>query len=156
VPAPIRDNPCDSVPMWSQAGDIHRRHDTRLGFAFPMGIALIAAGRTLGSACIATFVSRGEGTPAPMDPPRKFVAAGPYRFARNSVYGDRSYRPKPASTRNHRYYALRSAMASTRAFLCHLLRRAASPRHIWLPVRRLLPLGAAVAASTLVVLAIFR
>ena len=46
----------------------------------------MAAGGTLAFACIATFVTRGEGTPAPMDPPRKFVAAGPYRFVRNPMY----------------------------------------------------------------------
>ncbi len=51
-----------------------------------LGIALMAAGGTLAFACVATFVTRGEGTPAPMDPPRKFVAAGPYRFVRNPMY----------------------------------------------------------------------
>jgi len=51
-----------------------------------LGIALMAAGGTLAFACIATFVSRGVGTPAPIDPPRKFVAAGPYQFVRNPMY----------------------------------------------------------------------
>jgi protein-S-isoprenylcysteine O-methyltransferase Ste14 len=46
----------------------------------------MAAGGTLAFACVATFVNRGEGTPAPFDPPRKFVAAGPYRFVRNPMY----------------------------------------------------------------------
>jgi protein-S-isoprenylcysteine O-methyltransferase Ste14 len=67
------------------------RYDSSLGFALPgwtlaMGIALMAAGSTLAFACVATFVTRGEGTPAPFDPPRKFVAAGPYRFVRNPMY----------------------------------------------------------------------
>ena len=49
---------------------LHRRYDTSLGFAFSgwtpaLGIALMAAGGTLAFVCIATFVSRGEGTPAP-------------------------------------------------------------------------------------------
>jgi protein-S-isoprenylcysteine O-methyltransferase Ste14 len=70
---------------------LHRRYDTTLGFVFSgwtlaLGIVLMAAGRTLAFACIATFVTRGEGTPAPMDPPRKFVAAGPYQFVRNPMY----------------------------------------------------------------------
>jgi protein-S-isoprenylcysteine O-methyltransferase Ste14 len=71
---------------------LHRRYDTTLGLAFSggwtstLGIALMAAGGTLAFACIATFVTRGEGTPAPMDPPRKFVAAGPYQFVRNPMY----------------------------------------------------------------------
>jgi hypothetical protein len=50
---------------------LHRRYDTALGFVFSgcalaLGIALMAAGGTLAFACIATFVTRGEGTPAPM------------------------------------------------------------------------------------------
>ena len=70
---------------------LHHRYDTSLGFALAgwtraLGIALMAAGGTLAFACVATFVIRGEGTPAPFDPPRKFVAAGPYRFVRNPMY----------------------------------------------------------------------
>src|SRR5260370_33723744 len=62
-----------------------------LGFALSgwtraLGIALMAAGGILAFACVATFVTRGEGTPAPFDPPRKFVADGPYKFARNPMY----------------------------------------------------------------------
>jgi protein-S-isoprenylcysteine O-methyltransferase Ste14 len=73
------------------AWGLHRRYDSTLGFALPewtraVGIALLAAGGILGFACIATFVMRGQGTPAPMDPPRKFVAAGPYKFVRNPMY----------------------------------------------------------------------
>ncbi len=61
---------------------LHRRYDSTLGFELSgwtraLGIALMAAGGTLAFACVATFVTRGEGTPAPFDPPRKFVAAGP-------------------------------------------------------------------------------
>jgi len=75
---------------WVALG-LHRRYDQNLGFAFSgwtpaLGIALMVAGGTLAFACIATFVIRGEGTPAPMDPPRKFVAAGPYQFVRNPMY----------------------------------------------------------------------
>jgi protein-S-isoprenylcysteine O-methyltransferase Ste14 len=64
------------ILLWGWVAlSLHRRYDTTLGFAFSgwtlaLGIALMAAG----------------GTPAPMDPPRKFVAAGPYRFVRNPMY----------------------------------------------------------------------
>ena len=73
------------------AGSVHRRYDPALGFALPEwtrapGIALLAAGGALALACITTFVTRGEGTPAPFDPPRKFVAAGPYKIVRNPMY----------------------------------------------------------------------
>jgi protein-S-isoprenylcysteine O-methyltransferase Ste14 len=70
---------------------LHDRYDATIGFAFSgwtrtAGIALIIAGGILALACVATFVTRGEGTPAPFDPPRKFVAVGPYKFARNPMY----------------------------------------------------------------------
>jgi protein-S-isoprenylcysteine O-methyltransferase Ste14 len=71
--------------------DLHHRYDITLGIALPdwthaLGIALMAAGGTLAFSCVATFVTRGEGTPAPFDPPRKFVAVGPYSFVRNPMY----------------------------------------------------------------------
>ena len=70
---------------------LHHRYDVTLGIALSnwtraLGTALMAAGGALAFACVATFVARGEGTPAPFDAPRKFVAAGPYRFVRNPMY----------------------------------------------------------------------
>lgn len=52
----------------------------------PLGIALMIVGAALTAACLATFVVRGRGTPAPFDPPRAFVASGPYRWVRNPMY----------------------------------------------------------------------
>jgi protein-S-isoprenylcysteine O-methyltransferase Ste14 len=78
--------------LWGWAAwSLHRRYDSALGFPLPdwtraLGVALLAAGGALALACIATFVTRGEGTPAPFDPSRKFVAAGPYKFVRNPMY----------------------------------------------------------------------
>ena len=73
------------------AASLHRRYDGAVGFALPgwaqpLGIALTVVGGTLALACVATLVMRGEGTPAPFDPPRKLVAVGPYRFVRNPMY----------------------------------------------------------------------
>jgi protein-S-isoprenylcysteine O-methyltransferase Ste14 len=75
---------------WAALG-VRRRYDGTLGFALAgwtrfLGIAVMAVGGILAFTCVATFVARGEGTPAPFDPPRKFVAAGPYRFVRNPMY----------------------------------------------------------------------
>src|SRR5260370_25580753 len=75
---------------WGASG-VHARYDPTLGWALPgwtraLGIAVMLAGGTVALACVATFVVRGEGTPAPMDPPRKFVAVGPYKFVRNPMY----------------------------------------------------------------------
>jgi protein-S-isoprenylcysteine O-methyltransferase Ste14 len=52
----------------------------------PIGFALAYVGALLASACVATFVTKGQGTPAPFDPPREFVASGPYRYVRNPMY----------------------------------------------------------------------
>lgn len=73
------------------AASLHRRYDGAVGFALPgwaqpLGIAVMVVGGTLAFACVAAFVMRGEGTPAPFDPPRKLVAVGPYRFVRNPMY----------------------------------------------------------------------
>jgi protein-S-isoprenylcysteine O-methyltransferase Ste14 len=70
---------------------VRDRYDPTLAFTLPnwtraLGIAVMLAGGAIAFASIATFVTRGEGTPAPMDPPRKFVVAGPYKFVRNPMY----------------------------------------------------------------------
>jgi len=75
---------------WVALG-LHHRYDDALGFASAgwarvLGVVVMAAGGILAFAGVATFVTRGEGTPAPFDPPRKFVAAGPYQFVRNPMY----------------------------------------------------------------------
>jgi protein-S-isoprenylcysteine O-methyltransferase Ste14 len=75
---------------WVALG-VQHRYDATLGFELPgwtrpLGIAVMLAGGAIAIACIATFVTSGEGTPAPIDPPRKFVAAGPYKFVRNPMY----------------------------------------------------------------------
>ena len=78
--------------LWGRVAlNLHHHYDITVGIALadwtrPLGIALMAAGGTLAFACVATFVTRGEGTPAPFDPPRKFVAVGPYSFVRNPMY----------------------------------------------------------------------
>ncbi|HKF51123.1 MAG TPA: isoprenylcysteine carboxylmethyltransferase family protein [Candidatus Acidoferrales bacterium] len=51
-----------------------------------VGFIVMLAGAALAISCIATFVVRGRGTPAIFDPPRQFVAAGPYRYVRNPMY----------------------------------------------------------------------
>jgi len=49
------------------------------------GTVLLAIGLGLFSASLYYFWSRGRGTLAPWDPPRRFVIDGPYRFVRNPM-----------------------------------------------------------------------
>jgi protein-S-isoprenylcysteine O-methyltransferase Ste14 len=51
-----------------------------------LGVVPITFGAALALACVWRFGTTGEGTPAPFDPPRKFVAVGPYRYVRNPMY----------------------------------------------------------------------
>ena len=44
------------------------------------------AGGALALWCIVAFALVGKGTPAPFDPPRHLVVAGPYRYVRNPMY----------------------------------------------------------------------
>lgn len=47
-------------------------------------LALLGAGVFLH--CQWLFAVRGQGTPAPIDPPKKFVRRGPYKWVRNPMY----------------------------------------------------------------------
>ena len=49
------------------------------------GVAFGAVGLALFTASLRRFVSEGEGTLAPWDPPQKLVVRGPYRYVRNPM-----------------------------------------------------------------------
>jgi protein-S-isoprenylcysteine O-methyltransferase Ste14 len=51
-----------------------------------IGMLVLLGGAALAIASILTFAFIGKGTPAPFDPPRKLVIAGPYRWVRNPMY----------------------------------------------------------------------
>jgi protein-S-isoprenylcysteine O-methyltransferase Ste14 len=79
------------VVLWVWIAASVRQLDSRLllgipGWLQPAGWLLALAGALLTATCIGTFITRGRGTPAPFDPPREFVASGPYRYVRNPMY----------------------------------------------------------------------
>lgn len=49
-------------------------------------LAPIVVGTALYFLCLWVFAVVGRGTPGPWDAPRRFVAAGPYRWVRNPIY----------------------------------------------------------------------
>jgi protein-S-isoprenylcysteine O-methyltransferase Ste14 len=53
---------------------------------WPVGALLIAPGAALYLWCAWAFVTAGQGTPAPVDPPKRLVATGLYRMVRNPMY----------------------------------------------------------------------
>jgi protein-S-isoprenylcysteine O-methyltransferase Ste14 len=79
------------VLLWLWLALVVRRFDPALGVAlpgwlWPLGLVLSFLGGLLAASCITVFITHGRGTPAPFDPPREFVAAGPYRYVRNPMY----------------------------------------------------------------------
>jgi protein-S-isoprenylcysteine O-methyltransferase Ste14 len=68
---------------WYWGGYPTPRLSDPLGVA---GAALAVAGWGVLLWCARDFAVRGQGTPAPYDPPRELVVAGLYRYVRNPMY----------------------------------------------------------------------
>jgi len=50
------------------------------------GLVCVAAGVALLAVCVWEFATRGRGTLSPVDPPRRLVVRGTYRYVRNPMY----------------------------------------------------------------------
>jgi protein-S-isoprenylcysteine O-methyltransferase Ste14 len=76
------------VPIW-----IARRYSVELQapagsidfLLIALGVASLAIGVVLFIASLRRFVTDGNGTLAPWDPPRRLVVRGPYRYVRNPM-----------------------------------------------------------------------
>ena len=55
------------------------------GFAQFAGALVTLAGAIIALWCVLVFATIGLGTPIPLDPPRRLVVRGPYRFVRNPM-----------------------------------------------------------------------
>lgn len=51
-----------------------------------IGAGLMAVGATLAGACILRFATEGKGTLSPLDPTKKLVIRGLYKYSRNPMY----------------------------------------------------------------------
>jgi len=51
-----------------------------------LGLSCIGVGAVLLASCIVEFARSGRGTPSPLDPPRRLVIRGLYRYVRNPMY----------------------------------------------------------------------
>jgi protein-S-isoprenylcysteine O-methyltransferase Ste14 len=76
---------------WGCIALVLRKLDAFINFKLPHGlepfaVLLMIAGISLAFLSVYLFAVRGEGTPAPFDPPKIFVAIGPYHYTRNPMY----------------------------------------------------------------------
>jgi protein-S-isoprenylcysteine O-methyltransferase Ste14 len=79
------------IALWTWLAHVAHLRDVPFGFPLPawvapIGVPLMGIGLGVMALCVATFVVRGRGTPAPFDPPRAFVASGAYRWVRSPMY----------------------------------------------------------------------
>ena len=79
------------VALWVWISSMVTGLDAAIGLAppewlQPFGWVLAVPGSIVGLACVILFLGRGRGTPAPFDPPKVFVASGPFRYCRNPMY----------------------------------------------------------------------
>ena len=56
------------------------------GPVYAVALLFFAIGGSIYAWCVFDFASFGRGTPAPVDPPKKLVMRGLYRYSRNPMY----------------------------------------------------------------------
>ncbi|MBI2495921.1 MAG: isoprenylcysteine carboxylmethyltransferase family protein [Candidatus Omnitrophica bacterium] len=97
------------VPWWLH-GHLEGPFRWEGGWRQWLGLWLILNGLGLAGWCVHLFTTQGRGTPVPLDPPKQFVATGPYRVVRN-----------PMALGLFLILAGEAALYQSRAAFCYLL-----------------------------------
>ena len=72
--------------LWSFKNTTYSHSFSDIGqIGFWVGVILLLMGIILAAWTVRLQLTKGQGTPAPWDPPKKLVVAGPYRHVRNPM-----------------------------------------------------------------------
>jgi protein-S-isoprenylcysteine O-methyltransferase Ste14 len=75
-----------AIILWLSPSTPYAYHVSGLNdYQFWLALCLLIPGLGLSIWTSRLFLEKGEGTPAPWDPPRKLVVNGPYRYVRNPM-----------------------------------------------------------------------
>ena len=65
---------------------LSRNRTAATGSVFTVALLLFTIGASIYAWCVFDFASFGQGTPLPLDAPKKLVRRGLYRYSRNPMY----------------------------------------------------------------------
>ncbi len=72
--------------LWLVPNIVYGEPISNFIFQFNLGSLVSFLGLSLIVYCVIIFIERGNGTPSPLDPPKKLQIIGPYKYTRNPMY----------------------------------------------------------------------